>query len=194
MSSSAAEVEVRARPTPGTWELDPAHTTVGFVARHLGLAKVRGRFTRFTGTIEVGEDLESSHAEAVAETASIETGSTSRDDHLKSPDFLDVERWPELRFESKSIRPERDGTWKVEGDLTIRDVTRPVVLDVEFDGEVPDPMAGKQRAGFSASTEIDRYDFGVTWNAALEVGGVVGRKVRIEIDAEALLTTDEAQS
>lgn len=178
-------------PTAGRWELDPAHSTVEFWARHLGLSKVRGRFTEFSADIEIGERPEDLRVEATIEAGSIETKVDRRDEHMLSPDFLDVDRFKELRFVGTSLEREGDG-WKLIGDLTIRDVTRPIALDIEFHGEVEDPMAGTRRAGFSAATEINREDWDMTWNGAIEIGGFVGKKVNIEIEAEALLSrTDQ---
>jgi polyisoprenoid-binding protein YceI len=179
--------ELQTVPTPGRWQLDPAHSTVGFWAKHLGLSRVRGRFNAFSAEIEIGERPEDLRAEATIDAASIETKTDMRDDHLRSPDFLDVDRFKEIRFVGRSLKPGGEGTWKLDGDLTIRDVTRPVSLDVEFTGEVDDPMAGTRRAGFSGSTLINREDFDMTWNGAIEIGGLVGKKVHIEIEAEALL-------
>jgi polyisoprenoid-binding protein YceI len=179
--------DLKAVPTHGHWQLDPAHSTVGFWAKHLGLSRVRGRFNAFSAEIEIGERPEDLRVEATIDTASIETKTEMRDDHLRSPDFLDVERFKEIRFVGRSLKPVAEGTWKLDGDLTIRDVTRPVSLDVEFTGEVADPMVGTRRAGFSGSTVINREDFDMTWNGAIEIGGFVGKKVHIEIEAEALL-------
>lgn len=173
-------------PAAGTWTLDPSHTEVAFVARHLMVTKVRGRFLRFDGTIHVADEPESSMVDVRLDAASITTGADDRDAHLHSPDFLDVETFPEVRFVSSGI--ERSGdAWKLAGDLTIRDVTKPVVLDMRFDGVAADPWGGT-RAAFTASTEIDREDWGLTWNVAVESGGwLVSKTVKIEIDAQAVL-------
>lgn len=173
--------------TPGRWELDPNHSSVGFWARHLGLSKVRGRFNDFTAEITVGETVEDTRFEATMKSASIETRADMRDEHLRSADFLHAEDYPDVRFESRSITPVGDGVYKIEGPFTIRDVTRPLTLDVEIHGEVDDPMAGTKRAGFSATAEFDREEYGMTWNGAIEIGGLVGKKVHIEIEGEALL-------
>jgi polyisoprenoid-binding protein YceI len=173
--------------SPGVWEIDPAHSNVEFVARHL-LSKVRGRFTEFEGSITIDADPSRSSVEAQIQAASIDTHNPDRDAHLRNPDFLDVERFPTLSFRSTAVRPgEEPGRYVVEGDVTIRDVTRPVTLDVEYLGWSDDPWGGK-RAGFSASTEIDRDDFGANWNVVLETGGVLlGKTVRIELEIEAVL-------
>lgn len=177
----------RELPAPGTYEIDPVHTSVEFVVRHLMVAKVRGRFAGFSGTVHIDEVPEESSVAGVIDATSIDTGQPDRDEHLRSADFLEVERFPELRFASTRVETGAE-TWTVTGDLTIRGVTRPVELDVEFVGGVIDPWGG-QRLGFSASTEIDREDFGLTWNQPLEAGGfVVGKKVRIELEAEAVRT------
>ncbi len=186
MSTTAIQLEQQT-PTAGTWALDPAHSTVGFWARHLGLSKVRGHFGEFTADITVAEPIEDSRVEAVISTASIDTKLEMRDNHLRSADLLDVENNPEIRFTSTSVESRGDGTWDVSGDLSVRGVTNPATMVVEFHGEVEDPMSGTKRSGFSGSLEIDREDFGITWNGAIEIGGFVGKKVHIEIEAEALL-------
>ena len=179
-------VEGREAPPSGTWKIDPSHSEIQFFVRHMMIAKVRGRFREFEGTIHIGERPEDSRVEVVIEAASIDTRDRTRDQHLRSADFLDVERYPELRFISTSVRAGDKDRWQVTGDLTVRGVTRPVVLDVEFDGAVVDPW-GNLRAGLLATTEIDRENFDITWNQALEAGGIlVGKGVRIEIDVEAI--------
>ena len=187
----AVQEQTRTTPvTAGRWELDPSHSSVEFWARHLGLSKVRGRFADFSADITVGTTLETSHFAATMKAASIETRFDQRDQHLRSVDFLDTEAYEDVKFVSTSIEPAGDGGYKVHGTLTIRDVTRPITLDVEVHGEVDDPMAGTKRAGFTATTEFNREDFGMTWNGAIEIGGFVGKKVHIEIEGEALLQKD----
>lgn len=171
-------------PEAGTYEIDPSHSVVEFVVRHLGLAKVRGRFNEFTGVIEVGEDPTGSRVDVIIQAASIDTRDARRDEHLRTSDFLDVENHPTLEFHSTSVA-RRGEDWAVEGDLTIRGVTRPVTLDLEFEGAMQDPW-GLTRMGCSATTEVYREDFGLTWNQALESGGfLVGKQVRIELSVEA---------
>ena len=172
-------------PQPGAYAIDRSHTTVEFVARHLMVTKVRGRFADFSGTLTVGEVPEASHVEVTIDAASISTGDPNRDAHLRSADFFDVENHPTLEFRSTKVDHHRGENWKVTGDLTIRGVTRPVVLDVEFAGAATTPWS-TTAIGFTASTEVDREDWGLTWNAALETGGVVvGKRVRIELEVEA---------
>lgn len=172
-------------PTPGTFTLDKAHTLVGFVARHLMVTKVRGSFPEVSGTITVAENPLESSVEVTIDAASISTGNADRDAHLRSADFLDVEKYPTLTFRSKRIASHSGNNFVVVGDLTIKDVTREVELAVEYDGLVRDPWGGEVIA-FSAKTEINREDWGITWNAALEAGGVlVGKEVTIEISVEA---------
>jgi polyisoprenoid-binding protein YceI len=172
-------------PAPGTYVLDPTHTRIGFVARHLMVTKVRGSFAEFTGSITVAEDPKDSTAEATLQTASIETGTADRDTHLRSGDFLEAEKYPEITFRNARIKAQKGADFTVVGDLTIKDTTREVVLDVELDGVAKDPW-GNEKLAVTASTEIDREDFGMTWNVALETGGVlVSKKVRIEIEAQA---------
>jgi polyisoprenoid-binding protein YceI len=173
-------------PAPGEWQIDSAHTTVEFVARHLMVTKVRGRFTGVEGTIHVADNPAESWAEVKVDPASVESGDDQRDTHLRSPDFFDVERYPEITFSSTKIEGGSPGHFVVRGDLTVRGVTRPVALDVEYAGVARDPWGGL-RAGFSASTEVNREDFGLTWNVALETGGVlVGKKARLEFEIQAV--------
>jgi len=172
-------------PLPGTFVIDPAHTTVGFVARHLMVSKARGSFGDITGEITIGENPLESNVTARIGAASIDTGHADRDAHLRGADFLDVERFPHLTFRGLRVAHVRDSEFVLAGELTIRDVTREVELLVEFEGLARSPW-GHEVVGFTASTEIDREEFGITWNQALETGGVlVGRKVKIEISAEA---------
>jgi polyisoprenoid-binding protein YceI len=176
----------RELPPPGRYRIDPVHSQIQFVARHMMIARTRGRFREFSGTIHIAQAPEQSSVQVAIVAASIDTGDPQRDAHLRSPEFLDVERFPELRFRSTGVRPAADDRWQVSGDLTIRDVTRPVTLEVEFCGVATDPW-GNLRAAFLASTEIDRDDFDVSWNQALEGGGfLVGKGVRIELDIEAV--------
>jgi len=173
-------------PTPGTYSIDPAHTEVGFVARHLVGTKVRGRFTKFDGTIVIAEVPEQSHVEVEVETASIDTGVQMRDDHLRTNDFLDAPSYPTLVLESTGLTKVTDSEWKLAADLTIRGVTKPVVFDLEYHGKGAGMQPGSEVVAFSATTEIDRRDFGVTFSGVLEGGAiVVGNKVRIELEVEA---------
>jgi polyisoprenoid-binding protein YceI len=180
-------IDGRQMPPVGRWAIDPVHSQVQFIARHMMISKVRGRFREFTGTVVIAERPEDSSVEVDIEAASVDTGDETRDGHLRSEDFLDIERYPKITFRSTSVRPGRSERWDVDGILTIKDVTRIVTLDVEFCGASPDPW-GNVRAGFLANTEIDREDFHITWNQMLETGGfMVGKGVRIEIDTEVVL-------
>ena len=172
-------------PPAGTWVFDKAHTTVGFVARHM-LSKVRGRFNEFDGTVVIGDGLDDSSVEIEIDAASVETKTDMRDDHLRSGDFFDVERFPKITFRSREVRPTGGNTFQLVGDLTIKDITREVVLDAEFLGWGPGAAADyPSLAAFSASTEVDREDWDLTWNMAVETGGfLVGKKVTLEIDTE----------
>lgn len=173
-------VDGSAAPAAGTWTIDKAHSTVEFVARHLMITKVRGAFEDYDGTIVVGDDPTNSSIEVVFEAASITTGSDDRDAHLRSPDFLDAETFGTIAYRADRIESAGDG-WVARGELTIKDVTLPVDLPFEFLGVTTDPW-GNPKAGFEARAEIDREDFGLTWNVALESGGVlVSKKVAIEI-------------
>ncbi len=165
----------------GTWAIDPSHSAAGFTVRHAMISKVRGRFEGVSGTVIVAEDLAASEVRAEIDLASIRTGDEARDTHLRSAEFFDVERFPAMVFTSRSIRADGDG-WLLVGDLELHGVTKTVELALEFNGVARDPF-GNTRAGFSATTQLNRKDFGLTWNAALETGGVlVGDKVTVDID------------
>jgi len=173
-------------PPVGTYAFDPAHTTIGFVARHM-LSKVRGRFTEYDGEVTIGEKPEDSSVRIEVATDSITTDTQMRDDHLRGSDFLEVEKHPHLTFRSTGVRVGEGSSFKLDGDLTIRDTTRPVTLEAEFLGHGPG-LQGGHLAAFSAKTTIDREDWDLTWNVAVETGGfLVGKKVDIVIDAELLL-------
>jgi polyisoprenoid-binding protein YceI len=174
-------------PAPKEWTIDPAHTSVGFVARHMMISKVRGRFKEVAGTVTIGEAPEDSLVDITVQAASIDTGLPVRDDHLRSSDFLDVANHPQLSFRSTKLEPKEENGFSLTGDLTIRGVTRPVTLDLEFLGTAKDP-SGDRRVAFEAKAEINREDFGLTWNQALEAGGVlVGRQIDLEIEAQAVV-------
>ena len=177
------------------WKLDPTHTSADFSARHMMITTVRGSFKNVTGTLNFDpENPANSSVEATIDTTQItSTGLDQRDAHLRSADFFDIDNNPTITFKSTKVEPNADGTHaRVTGDLTIRGVTRPVVLDVEFLGQAKSPF-GDTRAGFHASTKLNREDFGLTWNMALETGGwLVGKDVTINLDAEAILVPEAA--
>jgi polyisoprenoid-binding protein YceI len=169
------------------WDFDLSHSSVNFHVRHLMVSKVHGRFTTWTGKLELDdEDLTRSQLEVSIDASSIDTREEKRDAHLRSPDFLDVEKFPAITFKSTQITKTGDDEYKVVGDLTIHGVTRPVTLEVEGGNRVSDPWGGT-RTGFSARTSISRKDFGLTWNVALEAGGfLVGDKLDINLEIEAI--------
>lgn len=173
-----------------TWEIDSSHSGIHFSVRHMVVAKVRGQFARWTASFAAEDgDLGRASVNAVIDASSIDTGVTDRDTHLRSPDFLDVANHPDITFKSTRVDKQGDDALRVTGDLTIRGVTREVVLEVEYAGRTKDPW-GNERAGFTAKTALDRKDFGLTWNQLLEVGGVmVGDRVAIEIEVEAVKQT-----
>ncbi|HSM34795.1 MAG TPA: YceI family protein [Longimicrobiales bacterium] len=180
-----------------TWKIDPSHTTVGFTARHMMITKVRGRFTEAEGTIVTdAADPSTASVRVAIPTESIDTGVEDRDQHLRSGDFLDVEQHPVMTFESTDVEgfdAEAGTDFTVVGDLTIAGTTREVTLDATFEGGGQDPWGGK-RVAFSASTTIDRRDFGLTWNQALETGGVlVGHDVKIDLEVQAV-QAEEAET
>ena len=169
-----------------TWKIDPAHTNVEFAAKHMMITTVRGHFGKVEGEIHLDEqDLSNSTAEATIETPSINTGVEQRDAHLRSADFLDVEKYPTLTFKSRSLKGSGD-EFKLVGDLTIRGTTKPITLDVTLEGRAKDPWGG-ERLGFTAVTKIDRREFGLTWNQALEAGGIlVANDIKITIEGQAV--------
>lgn len=171
--------------TAGTWTVDVGHSAVAFSARHLMVAKVRGSFDEFAGTITVGDNPFESKVEAVVQIASINTKDEGRDGHLKGEDFFDAEKFPTMSLVSTGIEA-RGADFVLHTELTIKGITKSVDFDLEFDGVVADPW-GNTKAGFTAETEINRKEFGLVWNVALETGGVVvGEKVRITLEIEAL--------
>ncbi len=169
-----------------TWKLDPSHTLVEFSAKHLMITTVKGRITDLEGTIYIDEgDPTNSSVEVSLKAASLDTRTDQRDQHLRSADFLDAEKYPEIKFRSTRIEGDKE-EFKIRGDLTIRGVTKQITLDARFEGETKDPWGG-ERAGFSATGKIDRRDFGLTWNQVLETGGVVvGNDIKISVEAEAV--------
>jgi polyisoprenoid-binding protein YceI len=191
--TATRQVEGVELPAPGVWEIDPGHTEVAFTGRHFLVTKVRGRFTDVRGSIHIAEDPRASHVDVVIAMASVHSGNRTRDEHLRSADLFDVERYPEATFRSSEVEW-HGASGVLQGDLTIHGVTRRVPLVVTFDGHVRDPWGG-DRAIYSATTEINREDFGITWNAALESGGLlVSRDVTITIDIETVLTGSDSGS
>jgi polyisoprenoid-binding protein YceI len=186
MSSTDTSTETVTLPKPGTYVVDPAHSEVGFVARHLIGTKVRGRFAEFSGTFTVAGNPEDSTLVAEAVASSIHTNQGMRDDHLRTSDFLDSENFPNVTLKSTGLKRITDSQWKLTADLTIRGVTKSVVFDLEYLGEGPAMQDDKTVVAFSASAEIDRRDFGVSFNGSLRDGSiVVGNKIKIELEAEA---------
>ena len=170
-----------------TWTIDTAHSHIGFSVRHMMITTVKGRFTGVEGELQLDErDASESEVRVTIAAASVDTGIGPRDEHLRSADFFDVANHPELIFESKRIEQESDDRFRVVGDLTIRGVTREVVVEVKEEGRGVDPM-GQTRVGFTGSTKIDRTEYGLTWNQAVEAGGVlVSDEVKITIDVSAI--------
>lgn len=183
MTATADDLNV----VTGEYQIDPAHSRLGFVARHAMVTKVRGHFPEVSGTLYLdAEDPTRSTAEVVVQMASVNTGQDQRDAHLRSPDFFDVENHPAMTFKSTGAELRGEDTYRMTGDLSIRGVTRPVTLDIEFNGIVRDPF-GNDRAGFEARSTISRKDWGLTYNAVLEAGGVlVSDKITLELDIAAV--------
>ncbi|MGJ5826774.1 YceI family protein [Streptomyces ossamyceticus] len=176
-------------PPPGPWTVDPAHSSVAAVAQHLGISSVRGRFTDFSGSIEIAappDEGTKSRVTAVIRAASIDTGNGMRDDHLRSPDFLDVERHPEITYVSTGLTPVAPDRWTVQGELTLHGVVRPVDLDLAYLGTGPDPWGGT-RAAFRATTELRREDFAMNYNQVLQAGiAAIGTTLKVELDVQAV--------
>lgn len=169
------------------WNIDNAHSQITFTVRHMVFAKVRGKFAKWSGTLQLDpQDLGKSQVEVTIDASSIDTSDQQRDGHLKSPDFFNVAQFPELKFKSRSVETRGADKARITGDLTLHGVTKEVVLDAHVSGRGKDPW-GNERIGFSATAAVDRTDFGLKWNQALEAGGLlVGTKVDIDIDLQAL--------
>jgi polyisoprenoid-binding protein YceI len=177
---SLEEVEV---PAAGTWAIDPGHAEVGFVGRHFGLTKVRGRFTGIDGAVTIADDPAESYVEVTIDMATVSSGNDTRDDHLRSVDFFDVENHPTATFRSTAVAV-TGSSGVVDGDLTIKGVSRPVRLQVEYLGHATDPW-GNERAVFSAGGKLNREDWGLTWNMLLETGGLlVSKDITLELEVE----------
>ncbi len=191
LALAAAPVAVLAQ---STWNIDPAHSHAGFSVRHLVISNVQGQFQKVTGALKLDEkDVTKSSVEATIDTGSIDTRVADRDTHLKSPDFFDVAKYPTITFKSTKVEKAGEGKLKVTGNLTIKDVTKPVVLEVTGPTkEIKDPW-GKLRRGVSATAKINRRDFGLNWSKAIEAGPVVGDEVAIEIEGE-LVKQDTKQA
>lgn len=170
-----------------TWNIDTSHSSISFSVRHMVFAKVRGRFGAFRGAVELDQsDLSRSSVSVEIDATSIDTGVADRDNHLRSADFFDAQKFPNLRFVSTKLEKASGENYKVHGKLTIRDVTRDVVLDVEYNGQAQDPW-GNQRTAFAGKTSVERSDYGLKWNQALEAGGVlVGERIDIELEIQAV--------
>ncbi|MFF5274235.1 YceI family protein [Streptomyces sp. NPDC000133] len=173
-------------PPPGAWSLDPAHSSVGAVAQHLGISSVHGRFTEFSGRIEIAEDLHRSRVDAIISAASIDTGNDMRDKHLRSADFLDSDRFPDITYRSHGLDPTGPDRWTVHGELTMHGVARDVDLNLSYLGTGPDPWGGT-RAAFSATAELRRDDFAMNYNQVVQAGiSAIGTTLRVELDIQAV--------
>ena len=181
----------QATKTKSIWKIDPAHTSVRFSAKHMMISTVRGQFKSVIAEVDWDEqDVTNSSVVATIDASSLVTGVDMRDNHLRSADFLHVEQYPDVTFKSTRIEPKGDNEYKIHGDLTIRGVTKPVVLDTTYEGQGVDPY-GNEHAGFTAKTTINRKDWGLEWNVALETGGVlVGDTIKIELEVELIKVKD----
>jgi polyisoprenoid-binding protein YceI len=183
---ATTQTDTALRPAAGTYAIDPGHSGVSFTGRHLMISKVRGKFAVTSGVVTIADDLELSSVEATISAGSVASGDAKRDEHLRSPDFFDVERYPTISFRSTRVEDHEDGTFTLHGDLTVRDVTGAVTLKGEHLGSVQSPW-NTTVIGFTAETEVNRKDWGLEWNMALETGGVlVGDKIKLAIDIEAV--------
>ncbi len=173
--------------TTSTWTIDGAHSVVEFAAKHMMVSTVKGRFRGVEGTLNIDDEQpERSTVTAIIDTATVDTGVEQRDAHLRSDDFFNAEKYPKITFRSTRVEKLDDERWRLIGDLTIRDVTKEVVLDTEYEGQIKDAF-GKQRAAFHATTQINRREFGLNWNGVIEAGGVVvGDKIKIELNIAAI--------
>ena len=173
-------------PPPGPWTIDPAHSSVVVTARHLGLSSIHARFTEFGGTVHVAEHVEHSRVRAEIKAATVDTANTVRDDHLRAADFLDVERFPLITYTGTQVVPAGGDRWTVHGELSLKDVRRPVELDLRYLGTGPDPWGGT-RAAFRATTELRRSDFSITYDQVLPAGiAAIGTTLRVELDIQAV--------
>jgi polyisoprenoid-binding protein YceI len=185
--SSTRTVDGVELPVTGVYALDASHSHVGFAVRHLMVSKVHGQFTKFSGTVKIAEDPAASSVEVEVDLASIDTNDEKRDGHLRSADFFDTDTHPTMTFRSTGVRRGKGERWILTGDLTLNDVTRPIDLEVSYEGSATSPW-GASSIGFSATGKLDREEFGVSWNQSLETGGfLVGKDVTLEIEAEAIL-------
>ncbi|ABS04977.1 YceI family protein [Kineococcus radiotolerans SRS30216 = ATCC BAA-149] len=188
---SVGEVRLRRQggsdvPPPGVWAIDVTHSTISATAHHLGLSAVHGRFTNFSGVVTVPEDVTRSTVQVEIDATSIDTGNAQRDEHLRSPDFLDTARFPTLTFSASGVQRGAEG-WVLAGDLTLLGTTRPVQLQLSYAGSGPDPWGGT-RAAFSATTELHRDDFKMNWNQAVGIGvAVFGTTLKVAIDVQTVL-------
>ena len=185
-TAPSATTEVAATPVPaGTYTIDGAHSSASFGVRHLALSTVRGGFDGVSGSLTLGETLETLQTTAVIDASTISTGNTDRDDHLRSPDFFDVAQYPEITFTSTEVRPGAGDAFTLVGDLTMHGVTRPVTLEGRYVGSATSPQ-GVEKVAFTAEGTLDRREWGLTWNQALETGGVVvGDEITLELDIQA---------
>ena len=193
-TATARSIEGLESPAPGVWEFDPAHSSITIIARHMVVTKVRGQLGTLSGSIHVADKPEDSWVEVRVDAASVDTRNETRDQHLRSPDFLHVEQFPTITFRSTKVELLGGPALRVTGDLSIRGVTKPLVLNGEFLGIAKNPW-GKTVAAFAATGEIDREEFGMIWNQVLETGGVlVSKKFQIEAEVEAIQKTDDPAS
>jgi len=166
------------------WKVDKAHSKLGFSAKHMVIAEVEGRFTDFTLNVEADEDFTDSEIEVIIKAASIDTGNNDRDNHLKSPDFFDVVNYQDIKFKSKSLEKMSDEEFKLNGDLTIKEITKPIELDVTYGGKIKDPW-GNERVGFRITGKLNRFDYDLKWNSLMETGGaVVGKIIKLNCHLE----------
>jgi polyisoprenoid-binding protein YceI len=174
------------------YEIDPAHTTIGFSAKHLAVSTVRGQFGKFDGYFEgPDDDFTKARGELKIQIASLDTRTEQRDNHLRSVDFFDAEKYPQMTFKITGIEPVRGDTYLVRGDLTIKGTTRPITLEASLEGRVPDPFGGKERIGVSARGQLNRMDFGLNWDGLAGAVPLASHTIKLEVDAEIVVKTGE---
>ncbi len=182
MSANSVEADIK----KAAWAVDKSHTKIQFSARHMIIAEVTGHFTDYELSVKASDDFEDTEIEFAVNLASIDTGITDRDNHIKSPDFFDVQKFPKMIFKSTGVKKTGDEKFKLTGNLTIKDVTKPIELDVTYGGTIKDPW-GNTRAGFKVQGSLNRFDYGLKWNALMETGGaVVSKNINITCDVEIL--------
>ena len=175
----------------GTWDIDASHSTVGFSVRHMMVSKVRGRFSKFEGTIRTGDNFVDSSVEASIDMGSIDTNNEQRDGHIRSADFFDAEKYPYITFKLTGIEPVDDENFRVKGELTVKEITKPITLDATVEGRMPDPFGARERVGISARGQLNRMEFGLNWDGLAGAVPFASHTIKLEVDAEIVVKAEE---